>query len=93
MKHTLQVLIACVGVLGIAVPAFAHHSFSADYDAKKAVKVTGVVTKVECLLVLPLSDAPDAPERERMALIDSINMLTPMMPNKTTYRNVTMLPN
>ena len=35
-------------VLGLAaVPAIAHHSFAAEYDAAKPVKLTGTVTKVE----------------------------------------------
>ena len=30
-----------------AVPVFAHHSFEAEYDFNKQMKVTGTVTKVE----------------------------------------------
>jgi hypothetical protein len=32
---------------GLLAPAFAHHSFPAQYDAAKAVTLTGKVTKVE----------------------------------------------
>ena len=35
-------------VLGLAaMPALAHHSFAAEYDAAKPVTLTGTVTKVE----------------------------------------------
>ena len=35
------------GILICAVPVFAHHSFAAEYDARKPVKVSGTVTKME----------------------------------------------
>ena len=35
------------GLLFLILPLLAHHSFSAEYDDSKPVKVTGVVTKVE----------------------------------------------
>src|SRR5690348_2555226 len=39
-------LVAGLALCSIA-PALAHHSFSAEYDDKKPVKVTGTVKKVE----------------------------------------------
>ena len=31
----------------LGAPAFAHHSFSAQYDSEKVVKMSGTVTKIE----------------------------------------------
>ena len=39
--------VAATALLALAAPAFAHHSFAAEFDASKAVTLTGVVTKVE----------------------------------------------
>ena len=38
------------GVLVIAatsIPSWAHHSFAAEYDGKKTVKLMGAVTKID----------------------------------------------
>jgi len=49
MRAKLGVLVAGLGLLGLAVPAVAHHGFDTEYDAKKKVSLTGVVSKVEWL--------------------------------------------
>jgi hypothetical protein len=41
------VLGAVLGLMAGAAPLRAHHSFAAEYDANKPIKVTGIVTKVE----------------------------------------------
>jgi len=40
------ILIAALTVLRLTAPVFAHHGFDTEYDAKKHVKLTGVVTMV-----------------------------------------------
>jgi hypothetical protein len=47
MRTKLFVVIAALGLLVAAVPVIAHHSFAAEFDANKPIKVTGTVTKVE----------------------------------------------
>ena len=46
MKAKVLVMTAALGLLA-SLPMVAHHSFAAEYDSKKPVKLVGVVTKVE----------------------------------------------
>ena len=47
MKAKFAVLFAVAGLMVSALPALAHHSFAAEYDATKPVNLKGTVTKVE----------------------------------------------
>ena len=47
MQTRFVMLVAGLGLCCLAAPAFAHHSFSGEYDEEKPVEGTGVVTKVE----------------------------------------------
>jgi hypothetical protein len=42
-------MIAIAGAALSAVPAWAHHAFAAEFDAKKPVHLEGVVSKVELI--------------------------------------------
>ena len=47
MRVRQNILVAGVVVLLAAMPLLSHHSFYAEFDASKPVKLTGAVTKVE----------------------------------------------
>jgi hypothetical protein len=46
MTRTRAILGVGLGLMMMAAPALAHHGFDTEYDAKKKVKLTGVVTQV-----------------------------------------------
>ena len=47
MRSKLTIAVAGAILLLAAVPALAHHAFSSEFDVKKPIHFTGVITKVE----------------------------------------------
>jgi hypothetical protein len=48
MKRRLLLVVATLsGLFASAAPLLAHHSFAAEFDASKAIRISGTLTKIE----------------------------------------------
>ena len=47
MRHIVSGLMIMAVLIAASMPLLAHHSFAAEFDSNKVVKMTGVVTKID----------------------------------------------
>ena len=47
MKRIVLGLMIVAALVAASMPLMAHHSFAAEFDANKTVKMTGTVTKID----------------------------------------------
>jgi hypothetical protein len=47
MRHIVVGLTIVAALIAVSIPLMAHHSFAAEFDSSKQVKMTGVVTKID----------------------------------------------
>jgi hypothetical protein len=47
MKPMYGAVLAALSLLSFSAPAFAHHSYQAEFDATKCVNISGTLTKVD----------------------------------------------
>ena len=45
--RTRLAIVVCIVSIAASGPAWAHHSFAAEFDANQPIKLTGTVTKIE----------------------------------------------
>jgi hypothetical protein len=49
MRTKLALAAGIAGLLAVAAPAWAHHAFAAEFDAKRPIHLEGVLTQVELI--------------------------------------------
>jgi hypothetical protein len=89
MRTKLALAAGIAGLLAVAAPAWAHHAFAAEFDAKKPVHLEGTITQVE--LINPHSwihvevTNPDGTKTNWMCEAGSPNILLRRGMSKNTF--------